>query len=331
MGRLIRVVNQLGMEVTFASVGAAIFDIRIPDQEGILKNVMVHPASLDDFEVSDAYYGKTIGRNAGRIKDGNFTLDGVHYHVEAATKDGLHGGIDGLPYRDFAFIERHLADGEAVIFSYFSPDMECGFPGNLSLKVTYKLFAKENRLDVTYSANSDQKTIANFTNHSYWNLNGGGTILNHNLTIRSSLAGKVDKKIYPLGIFPVDEQMDFRMGKVIGKDIAEKDLVAISGGYDHPFVIDNPEDSSQPVASLKGDFMQMDIYSDYPALVFYSGNYPSREKMNVAAVLGRYEALALECQIFPDAMNEPFGQKETGILEADEEFHHQISYRFKLI
>ena len=322
--------NQIGMSVTLSSFGASIVDIALALPSGEKRFVTIRPRDMSDFTVSNGYYGKTIGRNAGRIANGCFRLNNCEYQVlERGNHNGLHGGSHGLAFNVFTATPIANKDGQGVVYRFDSPHLFDGFPGNLHVEVTYFLYASENRLSIVFDAISDHDTICNLTNHTYFNLDGKGTILNHNLQIPASTFLRVDQHIMPTRLEHVNATMDFSKAKLIGKDILAPELLDTAGGYDHPYILD-AQSSIHPAAFLTsstGD-VALHISTSYPVLVFYSGNYPTNELMNTGIKLAKYAALALEPQFLPDAINKAYGQTKTGLLKAGQTYHEVIDYEF---
>ncbi len=322
--------NDLGMKVTLSPFGAAILDISLVLLSGEERIVTVRPQNVDDKTFFSDYFGKTIGRNAGRIKDGLFKLNGHQFQIkENKSKHGLHGGEQSLAYARFEHQSFEDSLGKGIVFSYLSPDYESGFPGNMKVSVTYYLHARVNKLEIRYFAKSDADTICNLTNHTYFNLDGKGTILDHKLLIDASIYGEVNHEILPVGISPVNKVMDFRKEKRIGSQITDQTLIACANGYDHPYILDNASLVKCSISLINNaEDVRLNIYSSYPCVVFYSGNYLPSVIVNNGHQLNRYEALALEPQYFPNAINQSFGQEKTGLLKAGVDYQETIIYEF---
>ncbi|HKM11238.1 MAG: aldose epimerase family protein [Bacilli bacterium] len=328
MSELIKVKNRLGMEVTFSPIGASIFDIKIPTKNGNI-SVTVHPQNVAEFNVSTGHFGKTIGRNAGRIRHGKFVINKQEYQIGAGESAGLHGGNDGLSFKEFNFAQHTNMFATIIIFSYLSPHLESGFPGNAHIQVTYQIPHLINRIDIVYHAFSNQDTIMNLSNHVYWNLNGDDDILNHLLGIKALKFAEVDECLCPKSICPVSQVMDFRQLHKVG-DYIKNPYLTPTDGYNHPYILNPDEKEVRPVAQLIGDksHITMTLYSDYPILIFYSGNVASLDITNHHTPFLKHQGLALECQYLPNAMNNAFDQEKTGILPAETNYHQQITYLF---
>ena len=322
--------NDLGMKVTFCPIGAAILDILLTLSSGKQRIVTIRPKKVDDKSFLDHYFGKTIGRSAGRIKDGLFTINGHQYQIKGiAHKHGLHGGEQSLAFARFNDQSFEDVNGKGIVFSYLSPYYESGFPGNMNVIVTYYLYKRHNKLEIHYYAKSDADTLCNLTNHAYFNLNGKGTILNHKLFIDSSFYGEINHEIVPVRISPVNECMNFRKEKRIGSQIMDQTLIARANGYDHPYLLDRVSLEKRAISLInEAEDVRLNIFTSYPCVVFYSGNFPTSTIMNNGHHLKKYECLALEPQYLPNAINQSFGQEKTGLLKAGVDYHETIFYEF---
>lgn len=322
--------NRLGMSVALSSYGASIVDIFLTLPSGEKRSVTIHPRNMNEFNVSTGYYGKTIGRNAGRIANGRFQINNDYYQVlDNTNHHGLHGGTHGLAFKDFTPALIKNANGQGIVYSFLSTHLLDGFPGNLDIKVSYFLYENENRLSVVYEVISDHDTICNLTNHTYFNLDGKGTILNHTLQIPAHQYLVVNKDIMPVRLEQVTSIMDFSKAKSIGKDILAHELLETAGGYDHPYILDGKSAIHRAaILASSTDDIALRVSTSYPVLVFYSGNYPTDEIMNTGKRLAKYEALALEPQYLPDAINNAYGQTKTGLLKAGQRYHETIDYEF---
>ena len=330
MNEYIKLTNEKGLAVKLSNFGAAIYDISLLMSDGTTRPLTVHPLDDEAFNHSPGYYGKTIGRNAGRLTNGTFQLNGKEYIVKEAKKNnGLHGGDFGLSYVNFKSVPYSNSNGKGIIFSYLSKHLVDGFPGNLHIFVTYFLFKNENKLEIRYEAKTDADTVCNLTNHVYFNLDGGGSIANHSLMIFANEFVSVDENILPQERQTINSIMDFRVFKKIGTHLNDSSLINISGGYDHPYVFSqvNPK-VPQVILKSSSEDLILNIYTSYPTVVFYSGNYPTDEIMNTGKALNKHEALALEPQYLPNAINSPLGQEKTGLYQAGHHYTETITYEF---
>ena len=289
------------------------------------RDVVLGLSSISDYQNQSYYLGATIGRVSNRIKDGKFSLNGEEYTLETNDRgNNLHGGIRGFDKRFF-----NVEEGEdEITFTYLSSDGEEGFPGTLLLEVTYKLL--EDGISIITKADSNKDTLAAFTNHAYFNVNNKGEVLDNILTINASKYAPNDENSLALEYLDeVDNTVfDFRNGKRVGEDLNSLNEQLIKcGGYDHYFEVDG--DGLRKMASVQGEDLTLDMYSDYPGLHFFVSNFktPLILKDN-KAVSGR-AGLCLEAEYHPNAINYPTVLNKP-ILKADTTQVHEIQYRFTI-
>ncbi|MGZ3640801.1 MAG: aldose epimerase family protein [Candidatus Limnocylindrales bacterium] len=302
--------NRHGLSVRLTNHGARLLSMWVPDRDGHLGDVVLGFDDIEGYEAHpEVYFGATIGRVANRIANGRFTLDGTTY--ELARNDPpnhLHGG--SARSFDKVIWEPETAPssgGGPVTFRLVSPDLEEGYPGTLTVSVSYEL-TDGNELRVEYEALTDKPTPVNLTNHSYWDLSGAGNegVLGHELWVNASYWTPVARGLIPTGeVAPTDgTALDFRAPHLIGDRLAG--LVATPArGYDHNLVLDRSGAEPSLVARLShpGSGRVLELLTTEPALQVYSGNL-------LAGLVGKrrcqYDAhagLCLEPQRFPDAVN----------------------------
>ncbi|WP_404476678.1 aldose epimerase family protein [Novosphingobium sp. BL-52-GroH] len=307
-----RLRNDEGAEVCLIDLGAAIQRLAVPDRSGIVADVVLGFDSAAPY-LEAPYFGAVVGRFANRIRNGRFELEGNAYQL--ALNDGpnsLHGGARGFDKQMWAGEWVETGDGPGVRFSLDSPDGDEGYPGAVTVSVTY-VWTEDSRLIVDYAARSTRATPFNITQHSYFNLAGvvgsEGSVLDHELTIPASRYLPIDETLIPLAAAaPVqDSAFDFRTAKAVGRDLgSQHEQLALAGGFDHNWIIDGS--GFRPVARLHdpASGRTLDIRSDLPGLQFYSGNFLDGTIAGKAGVhYGRRCALALETQYFPDSPNRP--------------------------
>ncbi len=318
MINLYTLTNSHGVEVSITNYGGTVTSIRVPDREGVFGDVVLGYETIDEYIRNPHYFGALIGRHANRIAGGKFSLNGVEYQL--ARNNGanhLHGGNKGFDKRIGSVIE---SAANVLRLQYFSEDGEENYPGNLTVDVDYSL-NDDSELRIEYQARSDKDTIINLTNHSYFNLAGGGTILDHELKLYANSFTPVSDDLIPTGeIQPVDgTQMDFRTGRVIG-----------NGGYDHNFVLDDWKPGSIRSVALLRDPKSgrvLEVLTTEPGIQFYSGNFLDGSLKGKGGVAyQRYAGLCLETQHFPDTPNHP--NFPTTVLRAGERYHQLTVYRF---
>ncbi len=312
--------NDLAYNVSIITYGGAITSLWAPDRNGTFGDIVLGFESLEDYVSNPRYFGALIGRHANRIAQGRFTLNGVEYQLPRNNgANHLHGGFNGFDKRVW-----NAREGDDVLhLSYFSKDGEEGYPGNVEAFVDYRLSGNE--LSIEYRASTDRDTIVNLTNHSYFNLKGDGTILEHELTLNADHFTPVCEALIPTGkIAPVaGTPMDFRGGRAIGSEIS------LTSGYDHNFVLNDWDGSLRSAVSLyePASGRVLEILTTQPGMQFYSGNFLDGSFMgkNGFAYV-KYAGLCLEPQHFPDAPNH--SNFPSTVLRPGEEYRQSTVLRF---
>ena len=325
--------NDDGLEVAIMTYGGAITSLKIPDRNGALGDIVLGYERLDAYVSKPRYFGSLIGRHANRIGMGKFSLNGVDYQLPKNDEDvnHLHGGFKGFDKRVWDAVEETTNEAAVLHLSYLSADGEEGYPGNLRAEVSYSLFPN-NDLSIEYRASTDKDTIVNLTNHSYFNLKGDGTILDHELTLQADSFTPVAKDLIPIGEVRSVEAtpMDFRKGKAIGSDLnAPYDQLGFTGGYDHNFVLNDHDGSLRSAARLyePSTGRVMEILTTQPGMQFYSGNFLDGSYVGkYGVVYHRYTGLCLEPQHFPDAPNH--SNFPSTVLRPGEEYRQHTVLKF---
>lgn len=322
--------NGMGMTVKVMEYGAAILEINVPAKNGVVDVLLAHE-SLKGYEDNGSAHGATVGRNANRIGNARFELNGKVYELDKNDgKNNLHGGFNRWYERMWQMSESEDEENASVTFSLLSPDMDQGFPGEVSIAVTYTLTA-DNELIIHYNGVSDQDTIINMTNHSYFNLegHGAGSICNHIVYIKSDYFTETDSELIPTGkLIPVaGTPLDFNVEKPIGQDIdADYEALKFGSGYDQNWVLDN-NGEVELAATLYSPVtgILMEVYTDLPGIQMYTGNFLDDAGKD-GAVYTRNSGVALETQYFPDAINHDNFKKP--IVKAGEEYDTTTVYKF---
>ncbi len=335
----VMLVNARGMRATVLAWGAALQSVIAPDREGVMADVTLGHASLEEYLAQDAYFGASVGRVANRIAGGRFTLDGAEYRVPATNgPNSLHGGPVGFDRALWVIEEVAAAPAPMVRFSHVSPDGDQGFPGELRVSAVYTL-TDEGDLVIDYHAQADRPTVVNMTNHAYWNLAGESapaSALDHVLTIPAEHFLPTDDTAIPTGEFaPVaGTPFDFRQPTPIGARLGETshEQIRIGHGYDHSWVIARERaPAPRRLARLAhpASGRTLEVLSTEPGVQFYSGNFlDGRFAGKGGKAYRRGDGIALEPQMFPDTPNRPeFGAIR---LAAGEAYHHRIIFRFRL-
>ncbi|MBR2043254.1 MAG: galactose mutarotase [Clostridia bacterium] len=318
--------------VYITDLGAHIVAINVPDKNGVLTDVVLGADNAAAYAGDISYMGATVGRFANRIEKGRFTLNGKEYAL--AVNNGpnhLHGGIVGFNHRMFdAYV-----DGETLRMSYNSPDGEEGFPGNLKFEVSFTL-RDENDLTIEYKAVSDADTVVNFTNHSYFNLNGAITekpVYNHTLQISADAFCRGDNNCLADGtIVPVrGTDMDFRTPASLDERLrSDYSDIAATGGIDHNFVLAMQRGEFKHAAELycADTGIALECLTDQPGVQIYTGNGTNYSGGKAGAHYGIHSAVCLETQNFPNATS--FDYFPSPVLKAGEEFYSKTVYRFSV-
>jgi aldose 1-epimerase len=306
------ITNDHGVTMHVITYGGIITSLNTPDRSGKAEDIVLGFDSLAGYVKDSPYFGALVGRYANRIAKGRFTLDGKTYQLPVNNgQNSLHGGTRGLDKVVWNAAPFHNDSSAGVVLTYTSPDGDQGYPGTLSLRVTYTL-NNRNELAVDYHATTDKATPVNLSQHTYWNLVGGARrdILDHVLELDASRYTPVDSTLIPTGqLAPVaGTPFDFRTPTAIGARInAPNEQLKIAGGYDHNWVLDarGPRHHAARVVEPTSG-RTLDVYTDQPGLQFYSGNFlDGTIRGKGGQVYGHRYALALETQHFPDSPNHP--------------------------
>ena len=319
--------NTLGFEVSVTNYGGAVTSLKTPDRYGTFGEIVLGFETLDEYVHNPRYFGALIGRHANRIARGRFSLNGVEYQLPCNNgANHLHGGFKGFDKRVWDVTESE----NSLHLTYFSKDGEEGYPGNVTAAVDYTLLDNELRID--YRATTDRDTIVNLTNHSYFNLRGDGTILDHHLVLNADSFTPVSKDLIPDGEIRSVEAtpMDFRKGKAIGVQIRDSyDQLGFTGGYDHNFVLNDYDGSLRFAGRVyeSSTGRVLEVLTTQPGMQFYSGNFLDGTLVGRNRVTYvKYAGLCLEPQHFPDAPNH--SSFPATVLRSGEEYKQTTVFRF---
>lgn len=310
--------NNQGMKLTALNYGAVITGLFVPDGEGNLHNTILAFDDINQYEKNETFFGALVGRTSGRTENARFQIDGKEYLLEKNDGENhLHGGDRGFTHR---FFQVEQTDS-GLIFRYDSPHGEEGYPGNLSVTVTYTLTDK-NELHIDYAAETDQATPVNLTNHSYFNL-GGTTVADHQLKISSDYFYELREDSIPLkkqklDMFPI---FDFREPKTLKTALnsEEEQVKIVGGGIDHPFDLS----SGLPAAVLSSEEsgIVLTVETDHSALVVYTGNQLNESMKANGRSLEIHSAVCLETQHRPNDI-------EGILLSPGEMYQKRTTFRF---
>ncbi|MDO5519358.1 MAG: aldose epimerase family protein [bacterium] len=331
-----KIMNNKGMEAHVINEGAALMSLIVPDKNNIKEDVVLGFEDLKSYEINGPSFGATIGRNANRIKDAKVVIEGVTYELDKNDgNNNLHGGKEGYGRVYYTASVKEEAGQDTVTFHRVSPNMEQGFPGTFTYQVSYTV-TDDNELIIRYEGISDQTTIVNMTNHSYFNLKGhkSGSAMDHKLRIHASKITESDEESICDGSYleVAGTPMDFREYKVIGKDIeADYKPLKDASGYDHNYVLENGGDLTVKVADLVDETSgrHMEVYTDAKGMQLYTANFLVPEEGCTFKEHASYPvrgAVCLETQAFPNACNIP--SFPSTILQADEKYQTTTIYKF---
>jgi len=321
--------NESGAVAEVIDYGARIVRIMVPDKNGILTSVVKGFDSLDGYLADTCYLGAICGRFANRIAKCRFIADGEEYFLKANDgENSLHGGINGFSTQ----LWTATIEGESLVLNYLSKDGEEKFPGNLKIEIVFS-WSETNELSLEVTAKTDKLTPVNITNHAYFNLNGEGDILDHQLRINASRYLPIFKDAIPTGEFRFvkNTAFDFTSLKSIGKDIGKDEEQLSNGfGYDHCFILDKEEFGDLVLAAeafSQKSGITLRLYTTLPGVQFYSGNHLNSEIPGLEGkIYGKRQAFCLEPEFFPDSPNQ--SGFPCCILRPEDLFQQTLIYQF---
>ncbi len=322
------------LHVTLTNYGARLVSLHVKGKEGKQTDVILGYDTADEFKQNAGnYYGAIVGRYGNRIGNASFTLNSTTYELEKNNgENSLHGGTNGV-YNRVWDVEQ--ASDTAITLVYTSPDGEAGYPGTVTMKVTYSL-TDEGGLVIEYNGSTDKETVLNLTNHAYFNLNGEGdsTILDHELQIDADAITEVNETLIPTGkSLTVDgTPFDFRKPQAIGARIdTDNEQLKVGKGYDHNFELAKGE-GFRKIATVYAPKtgIEMQVLTTEPGLQFYSGNFMTDNDPKGKGGKGYpfRSAFCLETQHFPDSPNQP--SFPSTVLKPGEQYTSKTEYRFSV-
>jgi len=326
--------NRRGAEARVMTYGATVVSLKVRDRADRFEDVVLGFDRLETYEADTHFIGPVIGRYANRIARGRFTLHGVEYRLAINNGENhLHGGLRGFDKVVWQARPLNVRGGRAVELTYVSADGEEGYPGTLSVRVTYTLTdADELRID--YAATSDRDTVVNLTNHSYFNLagHGNGDILGHRLSINADRFTPTDAGSIPTGeLRPVrGTPFDFTRETALGARIEQdEEQLRFGSGYDHNFVIRGRVGRLRPAARVAepASGRVMEVWTTEPGMQLYTGNFleGTADGKGGKPYRRRY-GFCLETQHFPDSPNHP--DFPSTLLRKGARFRSTTVYKF---
>ena len=334
--KLYTLTNDAGMKVRITNYGAIITSILVPDRDGKIGDVALGYDHVEDYinAVDKPYFGAIVGRYGNRIAKGKFSVDGTEYTLAVNNGENhLHGGIIGF---DKVVWDARTIDGSdwsGVELTYRAKDGEEGYPGNLDVKVIYKL-RSDNSLSIDYHASSDKATPVNVTQHTYFNLRGEGQgdILGHEMMINAKQFTPVDSTLIPTGELRnvAGTPFDFTAAKPIGRDIGiDNEQLRFGGGYDHNWVLDKGDGGMTLAARVHEPTTGrvLEVLTTEPGVQFYCGNFlDGRLKGKAGLPYVHRGGFCLETQHYPDSPNQP--NFPSTIVKPGDDLHSSTLFKF---
>lgn len=327
--------NEHGLKAAFTDLGGIWLEMWVPDKHGTLADVVLGYDEPEKYLHQDAHFGEIVGRNANRISNATCTIDGITYALVINDNgiNNLHSGPDFLRDRIWDAEISETEAGTKITFSLFSPDGDQNYPGNADIRVSYTL-TEDDAVRIDYHMTCDEDTIANFTNHAYFNLagQGSGSALDQKVWIDADQFTLSDQYCVTTGELALvkDTPMDFTQFKAIGRDIeADYEQLKLAGGYDHNWVLNHKtgELSLSAKAMDEASGRVLEVYTDLPGIQFYTANFLTHMEGKNHAVYDRRDAYCFESQYFPDAVNKP--QFASPILKGGDIYKTTTIYKFK--
>jgi len=337
-GKVVRaytLVNTHGLSAKILDFGGVIYEMNVPDKDGVFANISCNLPTIPEYEKFRPYFGSLIGRYGNRIANGKFTLEGKEYTLPINNDpNALHGGLKGFDQKIWKALPSADANGAYLTLKYTAADGEEGYPGNLDVTVVYSL-KNDNSLTIDYAATTDKATPVNLTNHTFWNLGGAysGTIYDTILLMNAPKYLPTDGTLIPTGEIASVEgtPLDFTTAKPIGQDIHDVAEPQFNGGYDHCFILAEKEPGEMGLCAIATDPHSgrvMKVETTEPAVQFYSGNFLDGSSSCNGYKYEKHTAFCLETQHYPDSPNQP--EFPTTILEPGQTYRHTTVHTFSV-
>jgi aldose 1-epimerase len=321
--------NSKGAIAKVITYGATLTELWVPDKAGKNADVVLGFDNLSGYTGEHPFFGATVGRYGNRIAKGKFTLDGKEYSLFLNNgPNSLHGGKVGFNRKVWKAEPLKAAHGAAVKFTYVSVDGEEGYPGTLTVHVTYEL-ADDNALKISYRASTDKPTVVNLTNHTYFNLSGAGSgdILNEVLQLDADRYTPVDDTLIPTGELKsvAGTPFDFRKPTPIG---ARNSQIPGIAGYDHNFVLNGAVGKVRKIGEVSdpASGRQMEIWTSEPGVQLYVSLGLDGSIKGIGGAYQKFGALCLETQHFPDSPNHP--KFPATVVRPGKDYQTETIYRF---
>ena len=322
--------NLKGMSIVLSSFGASIYQLELTNKYKVKESIILTTTSLNEFYYNDGYHGKSVGRFSGRIDKGKCKINDIEYNLDINWNNvnSLHGGNSSISFVNFDYEIKKEENYVDVIFTYL--EKEDKLPGDVSYKITYRIFKNKNEFTIFFNALTNKDTIVNLTNHTYFNLIGNGTdsILNHKLKLNCDKYTNLNNELITTSIDKVNKVMDFQRSHKIGKFVEDESLQKHTAfGYDHCFIKKDLAKDEIAILSCSKSKRKLTIKTSYPNIVIYTCNYPKDFKFNPLIIDNiKYHAICLECQFIPNGIN--MDNVNKAILKKDEKYEQYINYKF---
>ncbi len=325
--------NAAGAEVCITNYGGRVVSLMVPDAQGKLQDVVLGFDHIEEYTSKPSSFGATVGRFANRIAYGRFELDGDT--IQLAINSGehsIHGGHEGWQYQVF---DASQPNDTTLILAYTSPGGEGGFPGNVTVEVTFVL-THDHALAIDYTAQADKKTVINMTNHSFFNLSGNPakTILDNVLYVNAHQYTPLDEGLITTGevLSVADSPFDFTapisIGDGVNRDGTHEQL-EITQGIDHNFVLNTDRNIETLAARLysPSSGISLEVYTNEPGMQVYTSNMLDGSRIGKNGVpYHKQTAICLETQHFPDSPNKPYWPST--VLHPGQTYHSTCIYKF---
>ena len=326
--------NHHGVSADFITLGGTWVTMNVPDKKGKMADVILGYDNLEGYLSNNPHFGAIIGRNANRIGGAVITIDGKDYKLEANNgPNNLHSAPDLYHRRLWDCEAAETDEGSCLTFSLKSPDGDQGYPGNASIQVSYTL-TEDDSIRIHYHMICDADTIANFTNHCYFNLAGhdGGSVMDQEVWLAASKFTPADEVSIPTGeILKVEgTPMDFRTPHTLGERIDEKHTQIVNGaGYDHCYVLNKTESGELSLAATCIELNSgrtMEVYTTENGVQLYTGNWLGGFEGAHGATFPARSAVCFEAQCFPDTPNK--SHFPSAVLLPGDEYQQVTIYKF---
>lgn len=327
--------NRLGVSVEILDLGGIIRRWLIPNHKQNHTDIVLGYDTVDEYLADDSYLGALVGRYANRIKHGKFSLAGKDYQTDNNQGGNcLHGGGQGFNSKVWQCTVLSNSDNPSIMLELTSPDSDQGFPGQISVKVIYTL-TEQNRLKIEYFATTDQTTLYNPTNHSYFNLAGhsSGSVANQQIQLLASHYTPTDENAIPTGEISVVDNtpFDFRTPTTINVPLASKhQQIEYANGLDHnlcldAYTADLKSASYVGKAVAKQSGIELEVYTNMPGIQIFTANHFSNKKGKEDSLYQAHQGVCFETQFYPDTPNQPNFPSAT--LEAGKDFYSVTEYQ----